>query len=91
MTDITNTNQNKQDKLIALFKFIEELNKVRNREILNISEYRWYKPLTYFNNDKENIKIYYKDKIEEEKNNNDILLTVHKPNLQSCPKPDNHF
>ena len=91
MTDITNTNQNKQDKLIALFKFIEELNKVRNREILNISEYRWYKPLTYFNNDKENIKIYYKDKIEEEKNNNDILLTVHKPNLQSCPKPDNQL
>lgn len=80
----------KRDKVISLFKFIEEMNKLRQKVILNVSEYNWFRSIDTIPNDSENIHIYYRDRveIENEENTDNILLSVHKPEYQNCPKPD---
>lgn len=80
----------KQDKVISLFKFIEEMNKLRQKVILNVSEYNWFRPISTIPSDSENIHIYYRDRveIEDEENIDNVLLSVHKPEFQNCPKPD---
>ena len=45
----------KQDKVISLFKFIEEMNKLRQKVILNVSEYNWFCPISTIPSDSENI------------------------------------
>ena len=48
----------KQDKVISLFKFIEEMNKLRQKVILNVSEYNWFRLISTIPSDSENIHIY---------------------------------
>lgn len=88
-----NEKMNKKDKVISLFKFIEEVNKMKQKVVLNVSDYQWWSPIHLYLNDPENIKIYYRDRVEEEEeeNNSRVLLSIHKPELQSCPKPDKLF
>ena len=91
---ITSNNSNieftKQDKVISLFKFIEELNKLKQKVVLNVSEYPWYRTVSSLPEDPENIKVYYRDRVEDEdvENTSDVLLSVHKPEFQKCPIPD---
>lgn len=80
----------KQEKVLSLFKFIEELNKLKQKVVLRVSDYPWFRPISSLPNDPENIKVYYRDRVEEEdtENTTDVLLAVHKPEFQSCPNPD---
>lgn len=80
----------KQEKVLSLFKFIEELNKLKQRVVLRASDYPWFRPISSLPDDQENIKVYYRDRVEEEdtENTTDVLLSVHKPEFQSCPVPD---
>ena len=80
----------KQEKVLSLFQFIEELNKLKQKVILRTSDYLWVRPLSALPDDAENIKVYYRDRVEEEdtENTTDVLLAVHKPEFQSCPDPD---
>ena len=46
--------------------------------------------------DPENVKIFYRDRVEDEAENENgtsenILLSVHKPEFQKCPEPDAVF
>lgn len=80
----------KQEKVISLFKFIEELNKLKQKVIINVSAHPWWCAVSSFPNDPENIKINYRDRTindeeNEEQNTADILLSVHKPEFQKCP------
>lgn len=79
----------KQNKVVSLFQYIGELNKLKQKIILNAKDYRWYCPIVSFPDDPENIKIYYRDRVQEEdtEHTTNILLSVHKPEFQSCPKP----
>ncbi len=88
--------QIEKNKIISLFRFIQELNKLKQQSILNYKDYPWIVEITNLPDDINNIKTYYKDRFEEENtepatDNSDILLSVHKPEFQKCPQPDKIF
>lgn len=87
------TELSKQDKVVSLFKFIEELNKLKQKVVLSVSEYPWYHSIAAFPDDPENIRIYYRDRVEDEEAEtaSNILLSVHKPEFQRCPEPEQAF
>lgn len=80
----------KQEKAISLFQFIGELNQLKQKVILRVSDYPWWRSIASFPNDPENIKTYYRDRVEDDETENvtDVLLSVHKPEFQRCPEPD---
>ena len=80
----------KQEKVVSLFNFIKELNKLKQKVVLNVSDYPWWRSIASFPNDEENIRTYYRDRVEDDEveNASNILLSVHKPEFQRCPEPD---
>lgn len=82
-----------QEKVIFLFKFLEELNKLKQKVILRVSDYPWRRPVELFPDDPENAKVYHRDRVESEESegSDSILLSVHKPEFQQCPEPDPCF
>ena len=88
-----NRNSEGENKVISLFNYIKELNNLKNKSILNISEHSWSLMLSDIHEDAEDIKIYYRDRVAEEDENdtNEVLLAVSKPILRKCPAPDPIF
>ena len=84
------TTLTKKDKTVSLFQFIKELNQVKQKLVTRVSDYKWWRSVASLPEDLDNIKIYYRDRVEDDsaEENSDILLSVHKPNFQECPKPD---
>lgn len=85
-----------QNKTISLFNFIRELNKLKQKAILNMKDYPWAFPLSALPDDPKNIQMYYRDRVEDEPEIEDIgrenvLLSVHKPEFQKCPEPNSIF
>lgn len=82
---------NNREKIKSLFKYIQELNKLKRKTVLNVKDYDWYLWLKNLPDDADNIKIFYQDRLENDDINedNNILLSVHKPEFTACPKPDN--
>ena len=85
-----------QSKTISLFQFIRELNKLKQKTILNTKDYPCFLALSNLPDDPENVKIFYRDRVEDEAENENrtsenILLSVHKPEFQKCPEPDAVF
>ena len=85
-----------QNKVVSLFQFIQELNKLKQKAILDYTEYPWHFTLSNLPNDPDNISTYYRDRVEDESvtsetDGGDILLSVHKPEFQKCPEPDAIF
>lgn len=81
-----------QEKVVSLFQFIEELNKLKQKNIINIHEYKnnngWFFSLANLPEDSENIKVSYRDRVEDEDLVvGSILLSVHKPEFTRCPMP----
>lgn len=82
----------KQKKVVSLFKFIEEINKLKQKIVLRVSDYPWWYSINDLPDDSENIKVYYRDYAEEDSETGpNTLLPVHKPEFQSCPEPDLRF
>ena len=82
-----------QSKAISLFQFIRELNKLKQKVILNMKDYSWSLALSSLPEDSENISVFYRDRVDDEIENEDdsrenVLLSVHKPEFQKCPEPD---
>ena len=46
----------KQEKVVSLFNFIKELNKLKQKVVLNVSDYPWWRSIASFPNDEENIR-----------------------------------
>lgn len=81
-----------QERTKALFRYLKELSKMRQREITNVNEYKWKLYISDLNSDPDNIEIIYRDRIEEEDYNLDpVLVRIHRPELRACPKPDSVF
>lgn len=76
----------KEEKVLSLFKFIEELNKSRHKVVLSVSDHPWSGAISSFPDDPENIKIYYRDRFQDEEleSTDKTLLSVHKPEFQLC-------
>lgn len=82
-----------QSKTVSLFQFIRELNQVKQKSILNTKNYPWSFALSALPDDPDNISLFYPDRTGEETEfETDIrgstLLSVHKPEFQKCPAPD---
>ena len=77
------------DKIISLYKFIEEFCKVKNKIITNDENYIWNYKIDNIPEDEENISLEYSDKTDDDDSSDDLnyLLKVHKPEFQKCPEP----
>ena len=78
---VTTTTENltDQQKAVSLFSYIRELNKLKQKAILNLSEYSWARTLSSFPNDPENISVFYRDRVaaEDTASTGNILLVCH--------------
>lgn len=80
-----------KEKVISLFQFVEEMNKLKQKKIISIEEYPWYCDISNIPDDPKNVTMCFRDRVDEENGNadkDDALLVVHKPEFQECPKPD---
>lgn len=88
----TKKEHTKEEKVRSLFKFIKELNRLKQRSVPNVSKHLWHLSIDSLPDDPDNIRVYYRDRVEEEQDDEEdvtqVLLSVHKPEFQSCPKPD---
>lgn len=85
-----------QAKVISLFQFIQELNKLKQKAILNIKDYPWSFSLSDLPDDHENISLHYRDRVSddwdsEKAEDGNLILSVHKPEFQKCPEPELSF
>ena len=84
---------NDQHKVVSLFQFVKELNKLKQKVVLNYSEYPWARTVSSFPNDPDNISVFYRDRVENDdvSDGTSILLSVHKPEFDKCPEPKEIF
>lgn len=82
-----------QNKVVSLFQFIRELNKLKQKAILNFYDYPWARTVSSLPDDPDNISVFYRDRVENEDltEGGGVLLSVHKPEFEKCPEPDAIF
>lgn len=82
-----------QNKVVSLFQFIRELNKLKQKAILNFYDYPWSRTVSSLPDDPDNISVFYRDRVENEDATEagSVLLSVHKPEFEKCPEPDTIF
>lgn len=82
-----------QNKVVSLLQFIRELNKLKQKAILNFNDYPWTRTVSSLPDDPDNISVYYRDRVENEDltEGGGVLLSVHKPAFEKCPEPDALF
>ena len=84
----------RQEKAISLFEFIKELNKLKQKAIVNMAEYPWCRTLSQLPDDPEHISVFYRDRVEDdsvEPEDGGMLLSVRKPEFERCPEPEGAF
>ena len=82
-------------KVVALYKFLKEFCSLKYKEITDIKDQPWVCAIRNIPNDKENIKVYNRDRLETDDEDEfpsddaegNILISVHKPEYQPCPAP----
>lgn len=84
---------NKKEKVLSLFKYIMELNKLRTKTFLNVKDYPWHFSFSNIPEDTGYIVINYRDRVEEEEEEtpNPVLLSVQNPEFDACPAPNKSF
>lgn len=91
MTDLEKANLTDAQKAIALFSFARDMNRLKYNIVTNIEKQPWTLFLEDIPADGQNIVVYYRDKSStddaDEALNDDVLISVHKAELQDCPKP----
>lgn len=81
-----------QEKTVSLFEFIKELNKLKQKVVLNIRDYPWHLAISDIPVFSEYINVSYRDRVEEESETaDDLLLSIRKPEFEECPIPDELF
>lgn len=75
------------EKVIALYKYIKELCALKYRVVTDVEKQYWTCFLKDIQVDTENIKLFYRDRVEGESDNDSLLLEVKKPEFQRCPQP----
>ena len=82
-----------QQKVVSLFQFVKELNKLKQKVVLNYSEYPWVRTVSSFPNDPDNISVFYRDRVENDdvSDSTSVLLSVRKPEFDKCPEPKEIF
>ena len=67
-TDIAQ-DDNSREKIKSLFKYIQELNKLKRKTVLNVKDYAWCLWIKNLPDDAENIKLFYQDRLEDDEIN----------------------
>ena len=84
-----------QNKTIALFQFIRELNTLRQKPILNTEDYPFCLKIQDLPYNPEYLQIYFNDGADEvqhvESIEGNVLLSITKPSYEDCPEPDKIF
>ena len=81
-----------QEKTVSLFEFIKELNKLKQKVVLNIKDHLWHFAISDIPVFPEYIKVLYRDRVEEEsETTDDLLLSIRKPEFEAYPIPDELF
>lgn len=84
-----------QNKVISLFQFIRDMNKLKQNAILNMSEHPWSQTISTLPCDPKNIAVFYRDRVADDDNSigesGSVLLSVCKPEFDKCPEPDAVF
>jgi len=75
------------EKIIALYKYIAQLCALKYRVVTDVDKQYWTRYLKDIPDAPEYISIFYRDRVEEETNDDSVLLTVKKPDFQRCPEP----
>ena len=95
MTDNIQLNNqiDENNKAVSLFTFIRELNKLKQKAVVNYSEYPWARTLSSLPDDPDNITVCYRDRVENEDlaDDSNVLLSVRNPEFEKCPVPDSIF
>ena len=94
MADHETTLLTEAEKAISLFEFIKELNKLKQKPVLDMGEYPWCRTLSQLPPDPDHVQVFYRDRVEDEtpdSENGGILLEVRKPVLENCPEPGEDF
>ena len=89
--EVQNKTLTQQEKAISLFEYIRELNKLKQKVVLNMKEYLLCRPLSELPDDPEHIQVFYRDRVEDDTldaEHSNVLLSVHKPKFERCPNPD---
>ena len=79
-----------QEKAISLFEFIRELNKLKQKVVLDMKEYLLCRPMSELPDDPEHIQVFHRDRVEDDSLDTDhsnVLLSVRKPSFERCPAP----
>lgn len=82
------------EKAISLFEFIKELNKLKQKSVLNMTDYPWCRTLSQLPPDPDHVRVYYRDRVEDElaeTEESSVLLAVTKPVFEPCPEPEGDF
>ena len=80
------------NRVSSLFKYIQELNKLKQKTILNVKDYKWKLWCAELPDDFPNVKLNYQDRMADDRLPDDnewdnVLLTVHKEDFKPCPSP----
>lgn len=80
-----------KDKVISLFKFIQELSSLRYSKVTDITKQIWFCYLKDIPVENNYIALHYRDRVEEDSTADDVILKVRKPEFQACPSPEEIF
>lgn len=80
------------NRVSSLFKYIQELNKLKQKTILNVKDYKWKLWCAELPDDYPHVKLNYQDRMADDGLFDDnewdnVLLTVHKEDFMPCPPP----
>lgn len=84
---MTEINTTVKEKVVSLYKFIRELNKLKQNLVLNAKDYNWSKCFDEFPKDDRNILFYSQDRFNENSEAKWAILEVTKPEFEHCPEP----
>ena len=79
-----------QERAVSLFEFIRELNKLKQKVVLNMNDYLLCRPLSTLPEDPDHIEVFHRDRVEEEQPESgagNVLLRLRKPEFEPCPPP----
>ena len=68
-----------QEKAISLFEFIRELNKLKQKVVLDMKEYLLCRPMSELPDDPEHIQVFHRDRVEDDSLDTDhsnVLLSA---------------
>lgn len=78
---------NNKEKIVALYKYIEELCALKYRIVTDVEKQYWTQYLKDIPIDTDNISVFYRDKTDEYSGEDTAILEVRKPDFQRCPEP----